>query len=239
MHSLKTPTVKFWILGIFVRREKTASCFFLLPPCASSFLSKALYCCLSSLIVLGLELPSDTSQTVWVPRIFQVYNFFFLASAKADGSRRWTRATGKSQAGRLPRMRSSLERGASGFVRVRERPGRALPRAHPARRECAFTRNEPARVEVMRPARNKQSRQMACWHSITAPAALGSCAKPLNPLTCQWAFAKRGWKGSYRVIMCCECKKVAVASVVWGILNLYCPYMSASSGSAQNWGKDI
>lgn len=38
----------------------------------------------------------------------------FLASAKANGSSHWTRATGKSQAGSLPSMQSSLDRGMSG-----------------------------------------------------------------------------------------------------------------------------
>lgn len=38
----------------------------------------------------------------------------FLASAKTNGSRCWTRVTGKSQAGWLPTAQSSLDRGLSG-----------------------------------------------------------------------------------------------------------------------------
>lgn len=130
--GLTTDYSRLWIRNIIMKllkRPKIASCFLLLL-----FLPFFLLFYGSSLLLTLLD-ASQPGRYHWrrmllaVSRCVSAGDFpglqnVFLASAKANGSRRWTRATGKSQAGWLPTMQSSLDGGMSGSC---ERKDTAMP----------------------------------------------------------------------------------------------------------------
>lgn len=99
-----------------------AFCFF--PPCTSSFLSKTPSCCLCSLALLSLELPSDPSQTECEHREFSRFTKCFpcLCQSQRQNTCHW-----KITSGLAARGAGLFGPRHAGSVAVRGRGRAALP----------------------------------------------------------------------------------------------------------------
>lgn len=120
--GLTTDYSRLWIRNIIMKLlKRQKNCFLLSPPSFPALLPSFLRLkpvadspwCFSAWRYHWRRMLLAVSRCVTAGDFPGLQNVF-LASAKANGSRRWTRATGKSQAGWLPTMQSSLDGGMSG-----------------------------------------------------------------------------------------------------------------------------